>query len=176
MIRRPPRSTLFPYTTLFRSRSEDPAPAAEEPSAPVPGTPAVAGSAPLVASPVVEPPETHLDTSAAVAPAASESTQAEAVSLPSLADAFSALLAAELGEKPAPDLSALRAAPKAPVVDEAVVESITRRVIEQLAPDLVRRTVTDLVSDTAERLVREEIARIRANESTPGPQGPGRPI
>src|SRR5256886_8545598 len=26
MIRRPPRSTLFPYTTLFRSRS-DPAPA-----------------------------------------------------------------------------------------------------------------------------------------------------
>src|SRR5438552_8371964 len=26
MLRRPPRSTLFPYTTLFRSRSEDPAP------------------------------------------------------------------------------------------------------------------------------------------------------
>src|SRR5438552_6629476 len=24
MIRRPPRSTLFPYTTLFRSRSSDP--------------------------------------------------------------------------------------------------------------------------------------------------------
>src|SRR2546427_5734434 len=24
MIRRPPRSTLFPYTTLFRSRLEDP--------------------------------------------------------------------------------------------------------------------------------------------------------
>src|SRR5258708_36547409 len=24
MIRRPPRSTLFPYTTLFRSRSEPP--------------------------------------------------------------------------------------------------------------------------------------------------------
>src|SRR5260221_412000 len=30
MIRRPPRSTLFPYTTLFRSRIGDPAvPAAE---------------------------------------------------------------------------------------------------------------------------------------------------
>src|SRR2546429_8038169 len=27
MIRRPPRSTLFPYTTLFRSLSIDPAPA-----------------------------------------------------------------------------------------------------------------------------------------------------
>src|SRR3712207_9458085 len=25
MIRRPPRSTLFPYTTLFRSRTDDPA-------------------------------------------------------------------------------------------------------------------------------------------------------
>src|SRR5256885_16510904 len=25
MIRRPPRSTLFPYTTLFRSRAPDPA-------------------------------------------------------------------------------------------------------------------------------------------------------
>src|SRR6266853_4387029 len=24
MLRRPPRSTLFPYTTLFRSRSDDP--------------------------------------------------------------------------------------------------------------------------------------------------------
>src|SRR3712207_7106382 len=26
MMRRPPRSTLFPYTTLFRSRPSDPAP------------------------------------------------------------------------------------------------------------------------------------------------------
>jgi len=32
MIRRPPRSTLFPYTTLFRSREDQ----AEEPDA-VPG-------------------------------------------------------------------------------------------------------------------------------------------
>src|SRR2546426_9252072 len=31
MIRRPPRSTLFPYTTLFRSRREaDPPPEAED--------------------------------------------------------------------------------------------------------------------------------------------------
>src|SRR2546430_12218454 len=33
MIRRPPRSTLFPYTTLFRSRRHD-APAAEAESRP----------------------------------------------------------------------------------------------------------------------------------------------
>src|ERR1039457_1600365 len=30
MIRRPPRSTLFPYTTLFRSLDAAPAPAAED--------------------------------------------------------------------------------------------------------------------------------------------------
>src|SRR3989441_9273709 len=38
MIRRPPRSTLFPYTTLFRSRSTRPAPAVprrREPHEPV---------------------------------------------------------------------------------------------------------------------------------------------
>src|SRR5258707_11044068 len=29
MIRRPPRSTLFPYTTLFRSRTSDAAPGAD---------------------------------------------------------------------------------------------------------------------------------------------------
>src|SRR2546422_3539107 len=29
MIRRPPRSTLFPYTTLFRSRARDDVPAVE---------------------------------------------------------------------------------------------------------------------------------------------------
>src|SRR2546426_6815923 len=28
MIRRPPRSTLFPYTTLFRSPADDPSPCA----------------------------------------------------------------------------------------------------------------------------------------------------
>src|SRR5438445_9786716 len=36
MIRRPPRSTLFPYTTLFRSRSfAGPLPSFNPPSAPV---------------------------------------------------------------------------------------------------------------------------------------------
>src|SRR3712207_9203200 len=36
MIRRPPRSTLFPYTTLFRSRRRDVAVSARRPGA-VPG-------------------------------------------------------------------------------------------------------------------------------------------
>src|SRR3712207_7399292 len=33
MIRRPPRSTLFPYTTLFRSAAVAPAPPEREPGA-----------------------------------------------------------------------------------------------------------------------------------------------
>src|SRR3712207_7891864 len=42
MIRRPPRSTLFPYTTLFRAQHHDPALGADPPGRaladPLPGT------------------------------------------------------------------------------------------------------------------------------------------
>src|SRR5437016_10961194 len=34
MIRRPPRSTLFPYTTLFRSEDGEPSPFPDRPAAP----------------------------------------------------------------------------------------------------------------------------------------------
>src|SRR3989442_4608067 len=37
MIRRPPRSTLFPYTTLFRSRVDAPLDAGEQPNRRVDG-------------------------------------------------------------------------------------------------------------------------------------------
>src|SRR5215204_7796815 len=37
MIRRPPRSTLFPYTTLFRSRPQRPAVPRHQPEQPGPG-------------------------------------------------------------------------------------------------------------------------------------------
>src|SRR5947207_12033976 len=36
MTRRPPRPTLFPYTTLFRSRAEPPTAIEREPNVPVP--------------------------------------------------------------------------------------------------------------------------------------------
>src|SRR6266568_5396851 len=56
MIRRPPRSTLFPYTTLFRSRARPaprtPAPAAQDPTASRPETAASTRTGP--ASPVTE--------------------------------------------------------------------------------------------------------------------------
>src|SRR6266571_5416134 len=49
MIRRPPRSTLFPYTTLFRSRRRDEPQRAPDPGAALPpaldqGTPGVVRS------------------------------------------------------------------------------------------------------------------------------------
>src|SRR2546425_9543346 len=40
MIRRPPRSTLFPYTTLFRSQVHDPRPRRQGPARPDPRDPA----------------------------------------------------------------------------------------------------------------------------------------
>src|SRR5437667_1199806 len=54
MIRRPPRSTLFPYTTLFRSGRPRPAPVtqaspAAQPPAPRPATPPQPAAAPAVA-------------------------------------------------------------------------------------------------------------------------------
>src|SRR5260370_31393095 len=43
MIRRPPRSTLFPYTPLFRSGSGEPVPPSPVPPSPVPPSPVPPG-------------------------------------------------------------------------------------------------------------------------------------
>lgn len=75
-------------------------------------------------------------------------------------DTFAALLAREdrvPGQAPAP----VAASQSEPRVSEALVEEVTRRVLEQLAPDTVRAVVADIVSEVSERLVKEEIARIR---------------
>src|SRR3712207_8588933 len=50
MIRRPPRSTLFPYTTLFRSPSVNPSTNAEVPNAPLRA--AAAGPVSLATTPL----------------------------------------------------------------------------------------------------------------------------
>src|SRR5690606_40716744 len=49
IIRRPPRSTLFPYTTLFRSQRAPDLPAEPRSHPPSPGTPAQKWIAPLPA-------------------------------------------------------------------------------------------------------------------------------
>jgi CheY-like chemotaxis protein len=106
-----------------------------------------------------------------------------------LGDAFSALLAAEQGEPSAAALpasafsaSALvsevahphlapEAAPApaaaAPVISEELLETVIRRVLEQMSDRLVRELVGPKVLDVAERLVREEIGRLRADADTP---------
>src|SRR2546430_6942301 len=48
MIRRPPRSTLFPYTTLFRSYTVNPCPTSSR-GAPTPNRPVTRGAGGLVA-------------------------------------------------------------------------------------------------------------------------------
>jgi CheY-like chemotaxis protein len=96
-----------------------------------------------------------------------------------LGDAFSALLAAEQGEPSAAGLppsafsasvlvseaahphQASPAAP-APVISEALLEAVVRKVLEQMSDRLVRELVGPRVLDVAERLVREEIGRLKA--------------
>ena len=83
-----------------------------------------------------------------------------------IAEAFGALLALEDGE---PGARAVRLAfeekhsqPAAePVITDALVEDVVRRVVERMTPDVVRAVVAEIVSETAERLVKEEIDRIR---------------
>ena len=77
-----------------------------------------------------------------------------------IADAFSALLALEAGEPGATPVR-LTTRPEQPTVTDALVDEVTRRVLQRLAPDSARAAVVEVVSEVAERLVREEIARIR---------------
>jgi hypothetical protein len=85
-----------------------------------------------------------------------------------VADAFSALLAVEQGEPGATPVrlpsGPAAAASDAPVITDALVDELARRVMARLAPDVVRQVVADVVSEVAERLVREEIQRVRSRQ------------
>jgi CheY-like chemotaxis protein len=112
-------------------------------------------------------------------------TQHSASTDVTLGDAFSALLAAEQGEPSAAALPASAfsasvlvsesshagpheqhaAAPQPasqPVISEELLETVIRKVLEQMSDRLVRELVGPKVLDVAERLVREEIGRLRA--------------
>jgi CheY-like chemotaxis protein len=119
-------------------RSDDDQPPATQPAAP--SEPSRASVAPSVAP---EP--------AAVAP-----SPTQPVALPSLSEAFKALLAVERGDASAPVPSA-EPATATTVLSDETLELVVTRVLERLTADVVRDTVVDV----AERLVREEIVRIR---------------
>ena len=122
---------------------------------------------PFVAEPIVEPPD--VTPARAVAPA-ERPPQAErhapassAASDRIVADAFTALLAVEQGEPGAAPVR-LTAAPAEPVITDAFLDEVVRRVVERLSPGAARDVMTDIVSEVAERLVREEIERIRQRQ------------
>lgn len=94
---------------------------------------------------------------AVVAPAPADPRTA--IVLPTLADAFAMLLAAEQGQASA-------SAPAAATYTDALVERVTRRVLDQLSDRAVREAVTDIVTKVAERLVLEEIDRIKSSIRT----------
>jgi CheY-like chemotaxis protein len=77
-----------------------------------------------------------------------------------VADAFSALLAVEQGEPGARPVR-FSVSPTEPIITNAFLDEVARRVLERLGPDVARALVAEIVSDVAERLVKEEIERIR---------------
>jgi CheY-like chemotaxis protein len=103
-----------------------------------------------------------------------------------LGDAFSALLAAEQGEPSAAALPASAFSASAlvsevahpgqpasppPAISEELLETVVRRVLEQMSDRLVRELVGPKVLDVAERLVREEIARLKAEADADAEDG-----
>ena len=124
-------------------------------------------AAPPIAIPPVEPPETPSN----VASGSSRKDDPNVTSGFSrkedrtiIADAFSALIALEQGEPGAKPVRLTTESPQ-PVMTDALVDEVTRRVLERLAPGVARDVVVQVVSEVAERLVREEIARIRSKQS-----------
>jgi len=92
-------------------------------------------------------------------PGSDADSHAAAPHVSALATTFATLLAVEQGELPP---SALQ--PAAANRDEdALVDRIVRRVVEQLSDRAVRDLASEIVSRTAERLVREEIDRIKSS-------------
>jgi len=130
-----------------------------------------ATQASVAEAPVAEPAATHEEPVAAamtpaptpatpVAPPAPSVELPRISALPPLADAFAAILAAEQGE---PGTSAAANWPATNSSTDALVEQVTRRVLDHLSDKVVRDAVADIVSQIAERLVREEIERIKAS-------------
>ncbi len=168
---------------------------------PSPPTPAPVPPALNVAAPAIEPPETSATLAPApsavegpaprkfeeAAPRVFEEAAPRAVDRPApsaaerphdagstrsiIADAFSALLAAEQGEPGAAPLRLTGNSTASAAVTDSTIDEVARRVIERLAlgsSDQLTAMVRDIVSGIAERLIREEIDRIRQGAAGSG--------
>jgi CheY-like chemotaxis protein len=135
---------------------------AEVPVGAVPESTGTIAPEPAPAAPIAaEPPKVAPPVAAPSAPPAA--TPVAAAPRPSLAEAFTALLAAERSGNGISKLPPALALSAKPIPVDDIVEQVTRRVIEQMTDSVVRETVSNIVSATAERLVREEIERIKSN-------------
>lgn len=130
---------------------------------PLNAPPVSLNSRPAVAPPAAEPPAVS-PTRPAGAASVSRTSPADAPERTIVADAFTALFAVEQGEPGAMPVR-LTGVPAEPVITDAFVDEVARRVLERLAPGAARDLIADVVSGVAERLVREEIARIRKVDS-----------
>ena len=72
-----------------------------------------------------------------------------------------AILGAEAG--PPAALGAVAGA-REPLITDALVDELTRRVLERLAPDALGDLVAQRVTEVAERIVRDEIVRMRSRQ------------
>ena len=105
------------------------------------------------------------DSPAPVVPAGHASQAPGAGGSVPVSDAFAALLDAEqaFGPEGARDTQAGQAAaPAAPVIDDAFIDEVARRVAERIGETALRESVAQVVSATAERLIRDEIERLKA--------------
>jgi len=110
-----------------------------------PKPPTIAGGP----GPAMEPP-----------PPPAATRQSSTAPAPDLAAAFALLLAAEQGDAVPAGALPLPAGAHTAAFD-AVVDEVTRRVIERLADGAVLSQVADVVSQVAERFVRAEIERLK---------------
>jgi hypothetical protein len=83
------------------------------------------------------------------------------VAPPSLADAFSALLAAERGGTGTSAAAAAWSGVSSPADDDAFIDRVTERVIDRLSDSVTNDLVAQVVALVAEKLVREERDRIK---------------
>ncbi len=136
-----PAATMAPDVETYASRLDQHLAARQ-------GRAALTPVEPPAASPAPEP-----------APPAAPVATAPAPEAGALASAFTAILAEERGEAPANIGPAGRSVP---VITDAFVEEVARRVVERLTDRVLREEVSVRVLDVAERLIAEEIERIKA--------------
>jgi CheY-like chemotaxis protein len=142
------------FSALLAAEQGDPA---EEGSAPEPRAfrPESVAAPALSAVPAAAAPS-------ASASSASPSSTPSALSTPSASSGGNAVAAAPSASAPASASAPGAVSIESLVLNDALIEAVAKRVVDQLGDRIVRDVVNATVVDIAERLVREEIERLKA--------------